>query len=220
VQRRSSTPGSRVDSRTISMWSPLRRPRRALAAALAARSLDALGILAVAFALSSVGCSRDEAATTTEEPDAAEGSASLAPPVTSAAPRRRIADAGPPDARAAQQRVALADAGRFCGAPGLPDCPLQRWMKESATPILEFGEITAVGDIFDAMVLLAPPRTGPQYPFPYWASISRDGADAARHGDLVAARAACRGCHAQYLEPYRAQYRALPLPASLLGPAP
>lgn len=45
-----------------------------------------------------------------------------------------------------------------------------------------------------------------------WVSIARDGLDAARHNDLEAVRAACRGCHDQYKARYRAELRARPLP--------
>jgi hypothetical protein len=40
-----------------------------------------------------------------------------------------------------------------------------------------------------------------------WASISRNGADAARRGDLTAARAACATCHQAYKADWRARYR-------------
>ena len=41
-----------------------------------------------------------------------------------------------------------------------------------------------------------------------WASISKDGARAARQADLAAVKASCRGCHDQYKTKYRTEMRA------------
>jgi cytochrome c553 len=41
-----------------------------------------------------------------------------------------------------------------------------------------------------------------------WASIATDGASAAKNGDLTAAKAACRSCHEQYKQKYKAELRA------------
>jgi hypothetical protein len=110
--------------------------------------------------------------------------------------------------QAEQEGAATADAGRFCGAKDLPDCPLQDWMKRIANPAIQFGETSALGDAFDQIAALAP--EGAKYP--NWVSIARDGADAARNGDIPAARSACRGCHTQYTGKYHTELRALPLP--------
>lgn len=56
------------------------------------------------------------------------------------------------------------------------------------------------------MVPLAP---GAGYP--NWVSISKDGAKAARAGDLDAAKAACRGCHEQYKKKYKVELRQRPI---------
>jgi hypothetical protein len=89
-------------------------------------------------------------------------------------------------------------------------------MKQNATTMLELGEITALAEVFEKIAQLAPPGPG----YPYWASISHDGAAATRTGNLEAAKAACRGCHTQYLASYRASFRGLPLPPSLRGTPP
>jgi hypothetical protein len=85
-------------------------------------------------------------------------------------------------------------------------------MKDHATTMLQFGEITSLAETFDQIALLAPPRTGPGYEFPYWVSIAKDGANAVRDGEIVASRAACRGCHVQYRAIYHEKYRGRVLP--------
>jgi hypothetical protein len=40
-----------------------------------------------------------------------------------------------------------------------------------------------------------------------WASISRDGADAARAQSLDGVKASCRGCHNQYKDKYKKEMR-------------
>ena len=171
-------------------------------------------LLAVAAAIlgmtANLACSRHDAA----EEDADGSDASAPPRAFDASPAHR-GDASPSvDARAEEERASLADAGRFCGAKDLPDCPLQAWMKQNATTLLAFGEISSVAEVFDQIALFAPPTRAPDGLPVYanWASIARDGAAAARMGDLPAARAACRGCHEQYLATYHWQLRAQSLP--------
>jgi hypothetical protein len=57
---------------------------------------------------------------------------------------------------------------------------------------------------FEALLEIAPSG------YPNWASIARDGADAARAEDLDAVKSACRSCHAQYGERYRRERSAGP----------
>jgi hypothetical protein len=183
-----------------------RGARRALPAVLVA--LVAAAPLVVG---GSAGCSRHGAAA--EEEDAA------APAFDAARPD--AADATPPpDAKTEEERLALADAGRFCGAKDLPDCPLQLWMKENASTMLGFGEITTLAEVFDRIALLAPPQMSPKYDYPNWDSIAKDGASAARLGNLTAAKAACRGCHSQYQRTYHATFRGLPLHSLPRAPEP
>jgi hypothetical protein len=54
---------------------------------------------------------------------------------------------------------------------------------------------------------MAPPEG-----YTNWVSISKDGATAARAGNLDAARAACTGCHTQYKKKYKSELRARALP--------
>ena len=113
------------------------------------------------------------------------------------------APAAPPSSAAAR----TADAGAACGEKGQPDCPLQEWMKRVVNRPFLAKDAPAVADAFDKMVPLAPPGAG----YPNWVSISKDGAKAARAGDLDAAKAACRGCHEQYKRKYKTELRQRPL---------
>lgn len=88
-----------------------------------------------------------------------------------------------------------------CGTKPQPDCPLQAWMKSNANPPMAAADTPALGDVFDNIVKFAPPG------YSNWASISRDGAKAARLGKLDGAKAACRGCHDQYKAKYRLAFR-------------
>jgi cytochrome c553 len=40
-----------------------------------------------------------------------------------------------------------------------------------------------------------------------WSSIAKDGAAAAKTGDVTAAKAACRSCHDQYKQKYKSEMR-------------
>jgi hypothetical protein len=163
-----------------------------------------------------VGCSHSEA--TDDELDA--GPPSSATSAGTARPAVPVVDAAALFAPLQKKLAAIADAGRFCGAKDQPACPLQQWMKDHATPMLKFGEITALAEVFDQIAHLAPPRTTEVYAFPNWISIAHDGAAATRAGELEAAKAACRGCHVQYRQQYKETFRGLPIRPDLLDAGP
>ena len=147
-------------------------------------------IVFVAFAVAgggmmglNAGCSRLFG--TAEEEDSGVDAA----PVVDAGPFDAADATPPPDARTEQERLAFADAGRFCGTKGLPDCPMQLWMKQNATTMITFGETTTLAEVFDRDRRARPARHAlAGYPFPNWVSIARDGADASRTGNIAAAR--------------------------------
>jgi hypothetical protein len=167
-------------------------------------------VLFVAGLALATGCSHHD------EDEGAAAADSAAPPaaVSMAKPSPPPADAGEPprETRADQARLAVADAGRLCGGKDLPDCPMQLWMKRSASPAIQAGETSALGDAFDQMAALAPSRELAPGSYTNWVSISLDGAAASRIGDIAAAKAACRECHAQYLAKYHDELRAAPIP--------
>lgn len=75
-------------------------------------------------------------------------------------------------------------------------------MKAHADPPALAGDLSALAEALDAIAAFAPPG------YTNWASISNDGAAAARVGDLSAAKASCRSCHDQYKPAYKSELRA------------
>lgn len=83
---------------------------------------------------------------------------------------------------------------------------MQAWMRKEANPPSRAGDLPALAAAFDKMVGMAPAG------YANWASISKDGASAARAGDLRAAQRACSSCHDQYKRKYKDEMRSHPLP--------
>jgi hypothetical protein len=81
-------------------------------------------------------------------------------------------------------------------------------MKSHASPPILAPDFDALADVLDRIAALAPPGSG----YPSWASIARDGADAARVQSLDAVKAACRSCHQQYRAQYKQEMRDRPIP--------
>jgi hypothetical protein len=80
-------------------------------------------------------------------------------------------------------------------------------MKDNTAAASEAGDLPALAKALDAIVRMAPAG------YDNWVSISKDGAAAARAGNLDAARASCTGCHRQYKNKFKAsELRARPLP--------
>lgn len=144
----------------------------------------------------------------------ASASESAAPPEGTghaAAVAKAAADAGhaaaePPKTSAAGSGATAPSASGSaspveCGTKPLPDCPLQAWMKAHANPPVLTSDLPALAKALDEIALFAPPG------YTNWASISKDGAAAARAGDLTAAKASCRSCHDQYKQKYKTEIR-------------
>jgi hypothetical protein len=138
--------------------------------------------------------------------DAAFGAAAstaVAPEPDPAAP---AGDAGRPLAQPPDASTAAA-AAVACGDAPLPACPLFAWMKANAGPAggQADADPATLASVFDRIAAFAPPG------YANWASISKDGAAAARAGQSDAAKASCRGCHTQYKAKYKAEIRSRPL---------
>jgi hypothetical protein len=94
----------------------------------------------------------------------------------------------------------------------MDDCPLQHWMKQNMKPPMKAKDWQGMADSLERAALLAPAdyaKTG----YVNWVSIAKDGANAARAAELDAVKAACRGCHQQYKNKYRAEMRLRVLPS-------
>jgi hypothetical protein len=101
--------------------------------------------------------------------------------------------------------------GGTCGAAGLPDCPLQGWMKQNMNAPMKAHDWQGMADALERAVFIAPPAYATSG-YTNWVSIAKDGANAARAAELDAVKAACRGCHQQYKTKYRAEMRTRILP--------
>ena len=105
-------------------------------------------------------------------------------------------------------RAPKGDAGKpgpTCGDKPLPPCPLYAWMKANTSPAMSGQDFDALAKALDHVVTFAPPG------YTNWASISRDGANAARMQNLDATKASCRGCHNQYKDRYKKEMRDRPI---------
>ena len=65
-------------------------------------------------------------------------------------------------------------------------CPLQLWMRENMQPPMNKPDLPALATALDSSAAFAPAG------YTNWASIAKDGAAAARNGDMQAAKASCR----------------------------
>jgi len=194
---------------------------------LTAPALALVLALGAACTKSESGAPAPTTESTTTTPEAPRASAAPANTAPSAAPADSAPSAAPADSAPADTPTAAAkaaaDAGRAatepksdasspaasgsqgaaeCGTKPLPDCPLQAWMKLNANPPVMKSDLPALASALDKIAELAPPG------YTNWASISKDGARAARAGDLTAAKASCRTCHDQYKQKYKTEIRA------------
>jgi hypothetical protein len=109
-------------------------------------------------------------------------------------------------ASSAQPWSEIAPAQVSCGAPGLPACPLQAWMRTNLAAPLAASDAAAV-----AMSLENVARMSPEPDWTTWETFASEGARAARKGDVAAARASCRGCHDAFREAYKQKHRSRPV---------
>jgi hypothetical protein len=151
----------------------------------------ALGISGLASA-----CDKADAPTATTDP-AATATASSA------------ASDGGEDASAPPRVDAEAPAAPLEGGPSAAEAPLAYWMRDHAATAMEEKDLLAIAAAFDRIATFAPKVPPPAYA--NWASIAKDGAAAARAASLDGAKGACRGCHVQYRNAYKAEMRARPL---------
>jgi hypothetical protein len=79
-------------------------------------------------------------------------------------------------------------------------------MKKNTNPAMMAKDFPALVTALDTIATFAPPGYG------NWASIAKDGANAARAADENGVKAACRSCHEQYKAKYRAELRTRAVP--------
>jgi hypothetical protein len=87
----------------------------------------------------------------------------------------------------------------------MPPCPLYAWMKANTSAAMSAQDFGALAVALDKVVGFAPAG------YTNWASISKDGANAARAESLDGVKASCRGCHNQYKDRYKKEMRDRPI---------
>jgi hypothetical protein len=102
------------------------------------------------------------------------------------------------------QGSASAAAGS-CGKTGQPDCPLQSWMKATVQAYLKAGDAERLAAALETLAEHEPNG------YAGWHDSARRGAQAARSGDLLAAKAECKRCHDDHRSRFRAERRAIRL---------
>lgn len=140
-----------------------------------------------------------------QKDDAQDAAAAALSAILPALPAPSVSQTVAPTLSAApttSSSAAAADAGSF---------PLQVWMKQNMTPPMNAKNWQGMADSLENAAKLAPPNYATAG-YPNWVSIAKDGANAARAADLDAVKAACRGCHQQYKDKYRAEMRSRPIP--------
>lgn len=154
--------------------------------------------------VASVSAAPTASAAPTETAAASASAATTASAATSAsaATTPSASAAGSVAPKASSSAAAAGDTAPACGKKPLPDCPLQAWMKANTNPAISSNDLPALATALDKTATFAPAGYG------NWASIAKDGAKAAKAGDMIAAKASCRTCHDQYKNKYKAELRA------------
>jgi hypothetical protein len=101
--------------------------------------------------------------------------------------------------------VASAGAANAQDSGGSVDHPLKAWMKANAAAAVNAHDFEGLAIALEKIAGFGPPG------YPFWTSIARDGADAARAQDIDAVRGSCRGCHSQYRDRYKRELRDRPI---------
>ena len=96
-------------------------------------------------------------------------------------------------------------ANATCGKKPLPDCPLQKWMKENMKPALADEDKDKLAKAFET--LAAHPPAG----FTGWDTIAKTGAEAANKNDFATAKAQCKSCHDDLRSRFKKELRDKPL---------
>jgi hypothetical protein len=89
---------------------------------------------------------------------------------------------------------------------GTDPYPLRAWMRDNMAPSMVERDVAGLVRAFARAAELAPEG------YRSWAAIARGGAESAARGEFEGARQACKQCHDEFRERYRAERRSAPLP--------
>jgi hypothetical protein len=102
------------------------------------------------------------------------------------------------------QRSPAKEAPR-CGDKGLPDCPLQRWMKGTMQTYQRAGDHARLAGAFRELAEHAPSG------FESWKSQAERGAQLALDKNDDGVKQICKDCHNEHRSRYRKELRGAPL---------
>ncbi|MEY4582712.1 MAG: hypothetical protein RL701_7415 [Pseudomonadota bacterium] len=109
-------------------------------------------------------------------------------------------------AAALLQQPTTVHAGGACGEKGQPSCPLQGWMEKNMDPAVEKADTKALALAFEKTIALVPDPAWNEGENG-WTKISKEGAAAAKSGDLAAAKKTCKSCHKAWRDKYKKEFR-------------
>jgi cytochrome c peroxidase len=92
-----------------------------------------------------------------------------------------------------------------CGKPGLPDCPLQAWMKANLQVYLKQADGKRLAAALDTLARHEPRG------YVGWAAAANGAAKAARAGNFAQVRTECKNCHDQLRSAFRTEMRSVRL---------
>ena len=109
-----------------------------------------------------------------------------------------------------RQPAAVHAAGGTCGEKGQPSCPLQGWMEKNMDANVEKNDTKALAAAFEKAAGFAPdPKWNDGADS--WSKIAKDGAAAAKGGDMAAAKKTCKTCHKAWRDKYKKEFRTKPV---------
>lgn len=128
--------------------------------------------------------------------------------LTGCSPATRVAASeGATPKPAANTAVVQPGAGSTpqCGDKGLPDCPLQRWMKGTLQTYQRAADHERLASALKELAEHAPAG------YRDWKAISEKGAQLAAAKDDTALKQICRDCHQTHRARYRKEQRMTPM---------
>lgn len=106
---------------------------------------------------------------------------------------------------AAATHTATPPTAAACGNAGLPDCPMQRWMKATLQTYQRAGDHERLVRTFNELAEHTPAG------YDTWKALAQRGADAAAHEDVAAVKQVCKDCHQAHRARYRQERRNAPV---------
>jgi hypothetical protein len=97
-----------------------------------------------------------------------------------------------------------------CGEKGQPSCPLQGWMEKNLDGAMDKKDMKALEAGLTKVPTFVPDpkwNDGDKG----WSKIAKDGAAAAKAGNLEAVQQACKTCHKTWRSQYKKDFRLRPI---------